>query len=204
MEAWLSDILDWIAALSPIWIYGVVVFVSWLENVVPPVPGDLLVVFSGYLAGLGKADPLLLVVVASVGGTAGFMTMFAAGRRLGSAVLAPERFTWLPKERIERARHHVSRWGYTLVAANRFLSGLRSVISLSVGMSEKRAWPTALFSLASSILWCVLLVYGGVYLGQNWDKVTGWLQAWGWAMSGALILVVLLRYMWVRRRGKRA
>ncbi len=203
MAEWLSDILDWIAVLSPVWIYGVVFLVSWLENVVPPVPGDLLVVFAGYLAGLGKAEPMMLVAVATVGGTAGFMSMFAVGRRLGNAVLAPDRFRWLPKERIGRARNHVSRWGYTLVAANRFLSGLRSVISLSVGMSEKRAGPTVLFSFASSLVWCVLLVYGGVYLGTNWEKVSGWLQAWGWAMTGTLVVVVLLRYLWVRRQRQR-
>ncbi len=195
----LSDILDWIAVLSPVWIYAVVLSVSWLENVVPPVPGDLLVVFAGYLAGLGKADPVILVAVATVGGTLGFMTMFAAGRRLGNAVLAPDRFRWLPKERIARARVHVSRWGYTLIAANRFLSGLRSVISLSVGMSDKPVWPTVFWSSLSSLVWCLLLVYGGVYLGANWEQVTGWLQVWGWAMTGVLILVVLLRYLWMRR-----
>lgn len=200
MGEWLSDTLDYVAILSPIWIYAVVLLVSWLENVVPPVPGDLLVVFAGYLAGLGRVEPLIVLLVATVGGTVGFMTMFAAGRKLGNAILAPDRFRWLPKKRIARARKHVSRWGYTLVAANRFLSGLRSVISLSVGMSDKKAWPTAFWSLASSLLWCTLLVYGGVYLGANWEQVTTWLQAWGWAMTGALVLVVVLRYAWVRRR----
>jgi len=200
MAEWLSDILDWIALLSPVWIYAVVLVVSWLENVVPPVPGDLLVVFAGYLAGLGKADPMLLVGVATVGGTLGFMTMFAAGRRLGDAVLAPDRLTWLPKKRIVRARVHVARWGYTLVATNRFLSGLRSVISLSVGISGKRAWPTLFWSAASSLVWCFLLVYGGVYLGANWERVSDWLQAWGWVMTGVLVLVVVLRLVWIRKR----
>ncbi len=43
----LLEIVEWMTALPPVWAYGIVLGISWLENVLPPVPGDMIVVFGG-------------------------------------------------------------------------------------------------------------------------------------------------------------
>ena len=52
--------------------------------------------------------------------------------RLPETTLDPDRYRWLPKQYIFKAQVWMKRWGYGVVAANRFLSGARSVISLTV------------------------------------------------------------------------
>lgn len=96
----LTQLAQWMIALSPVWVYCIVLGIAWLENVVPPIPGDMIVVFGGYLAGLGRVDIWIVILLATIGGTAGFMTMYWFGHMFGTAVLEPDRFRWLPKHRI--------------------------------------------------------------------------------------------------------
>ena len=47
MEIYLDQIVEWIKALSPIGIYGIFGFIAYVENIIPPLPGDILVAFGG-------------------------------------------------------------------------------------------------------------------------------------------------------------
>lgn len=189
----LIDIVDWMASLPPVWAYGIILGVAWLENVVPPIPGDMVVVFGGYMAGLGLLNAPLVVFLGSLGGTIGFMSMYYIGHRVGTGLLDPARFRWLPKKRIFRVKEHLQQRGFVLVAANRFLSGLRSVISLTVGMSHMNPSLTWLWSGVSSVLWCTLLTVAGVVVGENWEVVSSWLQAWGSVVLGLIVIVVIVQ-----------
>ena len=189
----LIDIVDWMASLPPVWAYGIILGVAWLENVVPPIPGDMVVVFGGYMAGLGLLNAPLVVILGSLGGTLGFMSMYFIGHRVGTGLMDPGRYRWLPKKRISRVQAKLRERGFALVAANRFLSGLRSVISLTVGMAHMHPSLTWLWSAVSSLLWCTLLTVAGVVVGENWEVVSSWLQAWGSAVLALILMVVIVQ-----------
>lgn len=196
----LTTIVDWVLSLPAGWVYALILAVSYLENIVPPIPGDMLVVFGGYMAGAGLVDPYLVVALATMGGFLGFMSMYAAGARIGYAIMDPNRFRWLPKARIEAVRRHLARWGYGLIAANRFLSGLRSVISLTVGMAHMSVGWTAFWSGVSALVWTALLVAGGYYLGENWPRVSELLQTYGWALTGLVVVIIGVQIVRYRRQ----
>jgi membrane protein DedA with SNARE-associated domain len=168
--------------------------IAYLENVLPPVPGDMIIVFGGYMAGLGRLDLSIVILLASLGGIAGFMTMYLAGVRLGNALLDESRFRWLPKKRVHAARAYLQRWGYRLVAANRFLSGLRSVISLSVGLAHKPLGPTLLFASLSAVVWTALLAVAGKYVGENWAVVGEYLKDYGAVVVALMVAFGLVQF----------
>ncbi|GIV62088.1 MAG: hypothetical protein KatS3mg044_0954 [Rhodothermaceae bacterium] len=201
-----TDIFDWMAALPPLYAYAAILIIAYGENVVPPIPGDMVVVFGGYLVGLGRLDFTLVVLLATLGGALGFMTMYAIGYRLGNALLTSPRFRFLPRDRIEQARRQVQRWGYGIVLANRFLSGLRSVISLTVGMAHMNAWKTAVYATLSAAVWTTLIAYLGYMVGENWEAVRGYLQTYGWVVGSLIVLFVLVQVVRfvLRRRAARS
>lgn len=198
----LTQLVEWMSALSPVHVYVIVLGIAYLENVIPPIPGDMIVVFGGYLAGLGRVDLWIVVLLATAGGVAGFMTMYWFGHMFGTAVLDPDRFRWLPKRRIRTVRLKLREWGYGLVAANRFLSGLRSVISLTVGMSHMHPWMTALFATISALVWTAGLAVLGRVVGENWELVRGYLQTYGWVIMGLIAAVVVVQVIRWRLRDK--
>ena len=143
-----------------------------------------------------------MILLATLGGTAGFMTMYAFGRRMGPGLLHGKRYKWIPRRRLRRAMDWFGRIGYRLILANRFLSGLRSVISLTVGIARTRWVLTTVCSAVSSLLWVALLTYFGFSLGENWEVVRQYLSRYGQFVGLAVVLFIvvqLLRY-WMSTR----
>ncbi len=194
MDELLADIVAWTELQSPGVIYLGLFAVAYLENVLPPVPGDLLIVLCGYLAATGTLDLLPVIVIATVGGTAGFMTMFQFGRHLGDRLLAESRYRWIPRHRLKKATNWFTRVGFRLVLANRFLTGLRSVISLAVGMSNTDSLRTLMYSALSSLAWVVLLAYLGFELGENWILVKDYMSRYGQLMTVAIVLFIVVQF----------
>lgn len=186
-----SDFFAWMEALSPLWAYAALLVIAYGENVVPPIPGDMAIVFGGYLVGIGKLSFPVVVLLATVGGAVGFMTMYAIGYWIGDAVLDPERLRWIPKEQVHKAQRWLRRWGYGVVAANRFLSGARSVISLTVGMVHMDAWKTAAFATLSAAVWTALITYAGYQVGENWEVIGDYLRTYGRIIVTAIVVLLL-------------
>ena len=187
-----SNFYDWLAALPAGWIYATIILISFGENVLPPVPGDLVVVFGGYLAGQAVLGFWQVLSLSIVGGTAGFMLVYWIGGHMGDAFEDPNRFRWLPKKYLKKAGAWIASWGYLIIVANRFLSGTRSIISVSAGMSGMKPLPTLIASTISSILWCTLLVYLGYKLGEEWELVGGYLKTYGTAVVWFTLIVIAI------------
>ena len=200
----LADIVEWMDGLPALWAYVIIFVIAYGENVVPPVPGDMIVVFGGYLVGRGQLDFVVVIGLATIGGALGFMTMYAIGRRLGYALLRSRRWRWLPRDEIARVQRWIRRWGYGIVAANRFLSGARSVIALSVGMARMRPWATLAFATLSALVWTSLIAFAGYKVGENWEVIAGYLRNYGQAVLIVLAVLLLVQAVRVyRRRRKR-
>lgn len=199
-----ADFVTWLQALPPGGIYAVLLVVAYGENLVPPIWGDTVIVLCGSLVGVGVLDAVPTVGLAALGGALGFLTVFALGRRLGEAVHDPTRWRWIPRAPIVRAERWLQRWGYGVVAVNRFLSGGRSVIGLLAGASELRWAPTALWASVSALAWSALLVWGGAVLGAEWERVLEWLAAYGRVVTVVLVVLAvaaIARWRWRRVTG---
>jgi len=186
----LADIVEWMAALPPGWAYTAVLVVAYGENVIPPIPGDMIVVFGGYMVGIGRLDWIPVIALATAGGIAGFMSMYYVGDRLGRRVTEGRTMKWLPIKRMQRASRLLSTWGFKLVVANRFLSGLRSVIAISVGMAHMAPGKTTFYSSLSALVWTTLLTLLGYFLGENWEVVRGYLSTYGVVVTLLIIAVI--------------
>lgn len=206
MEGAVVDFTEWLRGLPPGGVYAVLFAVAYGENLIPPVWGDTVIVLCGSLVGLGTLAFAPTLAVSALGGSLGFLTVFAIGRRLGEAVHDPSRLRWIPRGPVDRAERWLDRWGYAVVAVNRFLSGGRSVIGLLAGASSLRWAPTALWATVSAIAWSALLVWGGAALGARWERVLDWLAAYGRIVTVALVaaLIAFGVRRWLGKKPRRA
>ena len=204
MEQFLIDLAERIVEIPPLWAYSLIFLFTWLENITPPIPGDVIVVFGGYVAATGSLDIILVVAISTIGAVAGFMCMYYAGRYAGMAVLESRWMQWIPREPIVRVTKWMQRWGYGLIAVNRFLSVARAVISLIVGISRIPAGPVALFATLSALLWTTLLGVLGYFIGSEWELILQYLDRYSRIIS-VLILTFLGWQLWkmIRRHQHR-
>ncbi len=73
MEVYIDQAVNWILTLSPVSIYSIFLLVAYAENVLPPVPGDLLIVFGGYLAAEQIISFNGLLLITTCASVIGFM-----------------------------------------------------------------------------------------------------------------------------------
>ncbi|MFH5834023.1 DedA family protein [Halalkalibaculum sp. DA3122] len=197
LEEFTQDLIQWVKVLPPISIYAVFFVVAYVENVLPPIPGDLLVAFGGYLAAeniIHLVPVLLLTTVASV---IGFMTMYWLGSHWGTQIQQQRERFWIvrfiPVEYVEKVRHWMQRWGQGVVLANRFLAGTRSVISLTAGISHTPVIPTVVSSTISSVLWNSILLGFGWIVHENWRIIGEYLGIYSRIILGIIAVIILIK-----------
>lgn len=174
---------------------------AFFENVVPPVPGDTVTIFGGYLVGRGQLGMAATVLATTIGSFAGFMAMYGAGRFLGRELL---KYGGRIFSAAAMARVHgwFERYGIGVVLANRFLSGARSVISLCAGIARLNPLVVAACCLLSCLVWNGLLIWAGSKVGENWAVITALLKKYNAAVAVALAVAVAVwlgRSVWRRR-----
>lgn len=208
MEEYTLNLVDWISSLSPLSIYLIFCLVAYIENVIPPIPGDVLVVFGGYLAAeqvIGFIPILILTTITSV---LGFMSMYAVGAYFGDKIETQRRKFWLMRffdvKYFDKGKRWMDRWGQRVILANRFLAGTRSVISLTAGITKTNVYPTILSSTISSLLWNFLLIGMGMLVHENWQVIDHYLNLYGWMILLLLILLIGGKIFFKRKKKKRA
>jgi membrane protein DedA with SNARE-associated domain len=204
MEVYVQQAVEWIQALSPISIYLIFFAIAYLENILPPIPGDVLVAFGGYLAAeqvIGFMPILILTTIASV---IGFLNMYAFGYYFGDRIEKLERQHWLIRlidiKYFDKGKRWMDRWGQGVILANRFLAGTRSVISLLSGITKTNIYSTTLSSFLSSIAWNTLLLTFGWVVHENWQTIGNYLSVYGWIILILLTILFAARYLYKRYR----
>lgn len=200
---WVERLTPWLLEANPMYLYLAVALYGLAEVLVPPLPGDVLVVFTGYLAGRRGLAPGGLVAAGYLGTMVALALAYAIGR-LGREFLTTHRF-WrklFAERQIRRAEIWFARYGWLTLLVSRFLPGIRSPLVMVAGMTRYRPW--AAFGLVSvSVLANVtLMVVGGRVLGANWPKVLGFLRYFGWGTVAAVLAVGVLTFGWSRLRRK--
>lgn len=201
----LEELVESVSHIDPRLTYLILFLSAFLENIMPPVPGDMVVVFSAYLVGRGALSWWPVYVATCAGGTLGFFAMYMIGFHQGRALLtrSGSRLVgrWFPPAMLERAESWLRCYGSWLILANRFLPGIRSVIALTAGLGRMDWRIVAGLGLVSMGIWNGLLLYAGLLVGQNWSRVLDVLQAYNRIWLILLSLAALYGcWRWLRRR----
>jgi len=73
---------------------------------------------------------------------------------------------------------------------SRMLPIVRTFISVPAGVARMPLWRFVLFSILGAIPWVMVLVWGGVVLGDNWIEVKAALRGLDYVVAAAIVLLV--------------
>ncbi len=127
--------------------------------------------FGAFLASKGVISFYPAFLATTAGSVAGYMALFAIAFRYGRDAVHRFGARWFSDDSMNRAEVYLRRYGYVVILINRFLPGLRSVISIVSGYS--RCLPIAVFILSaiSAFGWNFGWMYSVYSLGGNWDTI---------------------------------
>jgi membrane protein DedA with SNARE-associated domain len=188
---------DWFLHTIEQWGYLGIFFWMALENIIPPIPSEVIMGFAGMAVAHGKLGFAGVIVSGTLGSTAGNYFWYWIGRNVALERLRPfvERngrwltVEWSDVERIDRFFFKHGQW---LIFVMRFAPFGRSMISLPAGISKMARWKFIVWTLAGTLIWNLFLTGAGYWLGANFRQAEAWT---GPVAAGAIALIVVY-YLW--------
>jgi membrane protein DedA with SNARE-associated domain len=198
-----EDILNHLADFHPLWIYASLFFFSFIENIFPPSPSDVVIIVAGTLVSTDVISFIPTLLVTSIGSVMGFMSLFFIGTQVDKKIIEKGRFKFLSTEALEKAEKWFGKYGYWIILGNRFLSGTRAVISFFAGLSELNPKKTFLLALSSSVVWNLLIISLGVMFGNNVALVDSYLKTYSnivLIITIILVVILMVKYFLSKKR----
>lgn len=188
---------------------GVVIAMS-IESAAIPIPSELILPFAGWSVARGVIEPLTqspwtywgAVLAGVIGNTAGSLVGYTVGAFGGRPLLDRYgRYVLISMHDLDIADRWFARWGDLTVFFSRMLPIVRTFISIPAGVARMPLWRFVLFSVAGAIPWVMLLVWGGLVLGDRWQDIKGALRGLDYLVAAAVILLVGL-FVWRHVRAR--
>jgi len=191
----IERILNELRSLPELLIYFFLGLAAFVENLVPPIPGDTITAFGAFLVGVGKLSFAGVYISTTLGSLLGFMCLFWLGGVLGRHFFIERDFRFLRAKDIIKAEEWFGRYGYFLILFNRFMPGIRSAVALASGISRFRTLPVAALAFLSCAAWNLIWIFMGYSLGTHWEtvekKMGDFMMRYNIAVAVLLALVVI-------------
>lgn len=199
--------LHWIRHLVTSLSYLGVALLMAIENVVLPIPSEVIMPFAGFKTARGPMTLLGVIIAGTIGSVLGGLPLYYAGHALGEDRLRRfiERYgKWvlLRARDLDRAAARFAGNSFMEVTLGQLLPGVRGLISIPAGVARMNVGLFVLANLIGTLVWCTVLAVAGRLLGRNFTQIHKFLGPTGWAILG--ILVVALAFWLVRRRIERS
>ena len=164
------------------WIgYGAILLAMFLENLIPPIPSELIMPLGGFYVSQGQLDFFPVVLAGLIGTVIGSLPWYGIGRLVNEEKLEQ----WLSKngrwlginpQELTRSRKWFNRYGVSLVFWGRLVPGIRTLISVPAGVELMPITPFLIWTTAGSLIWTLLLTTTGFYLGDNYRNIEQWMS----------------------------
>ncbi|MDP6039678.1 MAG: DedA family protein [Candidatus Latescibacteria bacterium] len=185
----------------PGWIYFFLCFGAFMENVFPPIPGDTLIVFGAYLAGIGVIGVWPAYFAMWVGSAVGCLLVYGVAFWKGRSFFLRLNLKFLNEENLDSAETWFTRYGDKIVVFNRFLPTVRAFVGIVAGISQMHPVRMTLYVLVGTFLWNSLLVYFGLMVGENWQLVIDVMKTYNRVLA-VLMVAGGIGFWWWRRKKK--
>ncbi|HWM56394.1 MAG TPA: DedA family protein [Pseudonocardia sp.] len=185
MAAWIFSIVDRLGSLG----VGLLIL---LENLIPPIPSEVVLPLAGFRASTGTLNVVGVWVAATVGAVVGALLLYGLGAWLGYDRLhrlAGHRWFIVASQRdIDRGHELFERHGTRMVLFARCVPFLRSVVSIPAGISGMPLPRFAVLTAIGSGVWNAVFIALGWWLGERWDQVQSWLGPVSYVVVGLLVI----------------
>lgn len=163
------------------------------ESALIPIPSEIIMPFSGYLASTGKLNPILIIIAGSVGNLVGSLVAYLIGVKLGrEVILKYGKYVLLKKSHLDWTESFFKKYGDRSTFVSRLLPAIRTYISLPAGIAKMNLKKFAIYTFAGSIIWSTMLTYVGITLGEEWTKIRQYSHYIDAAVIAGIIIVITI------------
>ena len=181
-----------------------------IENIFPPIPSEVILVFGGFMTTYTSLNIPIMIVAATLGSLLGAIVLYYIGKifnkerlkRIISGKIG--KVLRLKASDIEKADKWFDTKGNKTVFFCRFIPIVRSLISIPAGMSEMPMQKFLIYTILGSLIWNSVLIVVGSIVGDKWETIVGYLDNFSNIILIILVIIfVVAMYYWFVIRKKK-
>lgn len=182
--------------------YFGIFFLILIENVFPPIPSEVILLFSGFFSSYTSLSVFYMILASTLGSFLGAIILYYIGKIFNKERLKKivngrlGKILFLKENDIDKADEWFDNKGNKSVFFCRFVPIVRSLISIPAGMSEMPMGKFIIYTICGSMIWNTVLICLGYRLGSNWEYVLTILDKY--QMVVIVILVIIFEYVIIK------
>ena len=175
--------------------YIAILLAMFLENLIPPIPSELIMPLAGFYIYQGQLQFAPVVIAGLIGTVLGALPWYGIGKLFNEEKIE----AWLDKNgrwiginstELSRSRSWFNRYGYALVFWGRLVPGIRTLISVPAGVELMPLTPFLVWTTAGSLIWTLFLTITGFYLGDSYGNIEKWISPFSSIFKTIVIVII--------------
>lgn len=192
----ITGITTWITHVIAAMGYPGVAFLMAIESAAIPLPSEVIMPFSGFLAATGQFNIWLLAFAGAIGSTIGSAVTYYIGYH-GGQMLAKryEQIVHVSAGELGFTEKFFNRYGVKSTLIGRVLPVIRTFISIPAGIAKVPVGRFLFYAFVGSYIWSLFLAWLGLKLGQNWEKLGSYFHKFD-ALIFVVVILALALWIW--------
>ena len=186
--------------------YPLIALLMAVESSIFPLPSEVIIPPAAHLAYTGQLPLSLwgIVLAGTIGSWLGATAMYWAARVAGRPLfLRYGKLIFISPEKIAGAERWAAHYGAMGIFISRLLPVVRHLIGIPAGIVRMDYLKFSLFTLLGSAIWCSVLCWLGVKMGQDESLMKGEYHRITLWLAGAMVALGGLYYFFVHRHMKK-
>jgi len=195
MDKLIENIINWILNFIDQFGYSGIFLLSVLESAAIPIPSEIVVPFSGFLASENRFNLNFVIILTSLANLGGGITLYFISSNKGRPFLEKfGKYVLISKEEILRAQNLFQKYGEKIIFIGRMLPIVRTFISIPAGISKMNFTKFSLYTFFGSLPWNFALAIIGFKIGKNWQIILPYFKKFEFVIIFLIALGIFLHF----------
>lgn len=200
-----AEIGNWLINLMETVGYPGLFFASFLENIIPPIPSEVIMPLAGYLSSIGKMNVVLAIFIGTLGSTLGTIPYFFLGRyfskhKIGDFVEKYGKYFFFSRAKLYNIYDIFQKNDSSWVFFARFLPGARSLISLPAWSADMDVTKFMILTFSGTAIRTTLWTLIGYFFWQQQDTILYYIDNYDHYGKYAVVALVIGIIVWAVNR----
>ena len=176
--------------------YLTICLAMFLENIVPPIPSEIIMPLGGFFVYQQKLNFYILVFWGLFGTILGSLPWYYLGRlvnekRLSNFLDKKGKYLGISSNDLIKSKRWFEKYGVSLVFWGRLVPGIRTLISVPAGIELMPLRKFLIWTTFGSLIWVALLSYAGFLFAENYPIIETYLNQIKFFVKPIIILIFL-------------
>ena len=175
--------------------YLTISLAMFLENIIPPIPSEIIMPLGGFFVYQQKLNFYILVFWGLLGTIAGSLPWYYLGKlvnekRLSNFLDKKGKYLGITSDDLAKSKRWFDKYGVSLVFWGRLVPGIRTLISVPAGMELMPLRKFLVWTSLGSLIWVTLLTYAGYIFGEKYPIIETYLDQIKYFIKPILIFII--------------